>query len=110
MAMVDLKLMDLMKGENGKKEKRSMKKEKMAAKKDQLRDTCSSCHSTTKLRCGGCYVEWFCSPECIKKEWPVHKAVCKKRKSEYIRYFFFFENCLLEIWKTRVARMLSLKT
>ena len=60
----------------------------MAARRDQLRDTCFSCKSATKKRCGGCFIEMFCSRECQVKEWSTHKIVCHNRKVEYIGFDF----------------------
>ena len=88
LVMGNLRIKNLLRGAEGEEEEISLRNEKMAARKDKLRDACSSCQSTTRKRCGGCFLEWFCSPECIKKEWPVHKVACKKRRSEYIGLAF----------------------
>ena len=79
------KILDLL---DKNKEKKIRKKEKMAARKDKLRDTCSSCKSATKKRCGGCFIEIFYSRECQEKEWSAHKVLCHNRKREYIGFEF----------------------
>ena len=63
----------------------------METRRNHARDTCCSCHRATKKRCGECYLEWFCSPECIQKEWSAHKIVCHKRKSEYLGFEFIWD-------------------
>jgi len=44
---------------------------------------CKSYNRDTK-RCTGCYLEWYCSPNCHKEDWPNHKKDCKKTRKEYI--------------------------
>ena len=81
-------IMNLLKKDKGVKEKKARKREQLADRQNNLRDTCSTCQTTTTKRCAGCYLEWFCSPECIRKDWPLHKSICLKRKSEYIGFDF----------------------
>ncbi|KAF8957173.1 hypothetical protein BDZ97DRAFT_118334 [Flammula alnicola] len=33
------------------------------------------------LRCGKCKIAWYCSKDCQKKQWPIHKQVCKEASS-----------------------------
>ena len=81
-------MMNLLKKDKGVKEMKARKRKQLADRRNNLRDMCSTCQTTTMKRCGGCYLEWFCSPECIRKDWPLHKPICHKRKSEYIGFSF----------------------
>lgn len=38
------------------------------------------CEKVGKLRCTGCSVMHYCSKTCQKRDWPVHKIVCKTYK------------------------------
>jgi len=43
-------------------------------------DTCGSTEQPTVRQfrlCGGCMTTNYCSPECQKKHWPSHKAICQ---------------------------------
>lgn len=42
-------------------------------------NVCNSCSSTKNLmRCAACKVVWYCSRDCQKQDWIVHKLSCKK--------------------------------
>ncbi|KAK9899884.1 hypothetical protein P389DRAFT_164967 [Cystobasidium minutum MCA 4210] len=45
---------------------------------------CAHCFkvSTTHQRCSGCTVAYYCSAECQKKGWKLHKTECKDRQKE----------------------------
>ncbi|KAJ9144617.1 hypothetical protein NKR23_g5966 [Pleurostoma richardsiae] len=38
---------------------------------------CISCDEIGTSKCSGCNMANYCSPECQKKDWPVHKPMCK---------------------------------
>ncbi|GBE89535.1 hypothetical protein BKA93DRAFT_828711 [Sparassis latifolia] len=47
---------------------------------------CSGCgkrKSPTVIlkKCSGCYWKEYCSSECQKKDWPVHKTICRERQA-----------------------------
>ncbi|TFK63417.1 hypothetical protein BDN72DRAFT_322928 [Pluteus cervinus] len=56
-----------------------------AKKSNSLVNTLTQCHQCMKskadgvtlFKCGGCHVDLFCSKECQKKAWPLHKSKCK---------------------------------
>lgn len=37
---------------------------------------CSVCKQSTQHRCSRCQFDYYCSEECQKKDWPVHKEQC----------------------------------
>ncbi|KAK7483873.1 hypothetical protein BaRGS_00024890 [Batillaria attramentaria] len=43
---------------------------------------CSHCEkqSSNLRRCTGCFGIWYCSNECQRKHWTVHRTTCQKRK------------------------------
>jgi len=41
---------------------------------------CDECDNESTLRCSGCGSSWYCSKECQKKAWPLHKILCKPTK------------------------------
>ena len=45
---------------------------------------CSLCDSVASKKgcCVGCKYAWYCSKECQRKHWKVHKKLCKKNKPE----------------------------
>jgi hypothetical protein len=50
----------------------------------ELRVTCAVCESSSNCkRCTGCYQLWYCSPDCQKSHWNVHKDACKCTKNEF---------------------------
>ena len=38
----------------------------------------------TFYRCGGCQTVYYCGPECQRKDWKGHKAVCKAAQENYV--------------------------
>ena len=46
---------------------------------------CNLCgkKSQTNQKCTGCYLTWYCSPNCQKEDWTSHKIKCKELKSQY---------------------------
>jgi ankyrin repeat protein len=43
---------------------------------------CSQCAKTVKcMLCSGCRQATYCSTECQKNHWPVHKVLCKSKKN-----------------------------
>lgn len=42
-------------------------------------DACFSCGAKKWQRCNQCYVARYCSRECLRKDWPYHKHLCKKK-------------------------------
>lgn len=46
---------------------------------DIVQQICSSspCDQVGSKKCGRCQTIYYCSPECQKKHWPVHKIACK---------------------------------
>ena len=45
---------------------------------------CPPCGEKGKHRCGGCYLELYCSKECQKKDWKKgHKEVCKVVRAQF---------------------------
>lgn len=59
--------------------------EEFGSQKDLRYDRCSSCKISRKetiLRlCGGCKIARYCSPECQKADWKVHKTLCTAIKN-----------------------------
>ncbi|KAJ7838680.1 hypothetical protein B0H13DRAFT_2102805 [Mycena leptocephala] len=46
-------------------------------KTDSLHRTCAQCNKDTELRaCSECKVRWYCSKQCQKNDWPIHKKSC----------------------------------
>ncbi|KAI4678566.1 hypothetical protein J4E81_010661 [Alternaria sp. BMP 2799] len=41
---------------------------------------CDECDNESTLRCSGCGSSWYCSKECQKKAWALHKILCKSVK------------------------------
>jgi hypothetical protein len=41
---------------------------------------CTICGESSKMQCGACKVSWYCSKECQKEDWKVHKKLCSKFK------------------------------
>ncbi len=54
-------------------------------KYEKLKETCSACGkkgSEIQLRkCAGCLSYWYCSHECQKNDWKLHKMTCKEIQS-----------------------------
>ena len=44
---------------------------------------CSVCGEEDSRRCVGCFLSYFCSPDCQKKGWRKHKTVCKETRAQY---------------------------
>lgn len=40
-------------------------------------DSCVMCNKTPAKRCERCASCWYCSKECQKRDWPIHKLLCK---------------------------------
>ena len=38
---------------------------------------CGFCGAEANVKCGGCRVREYCSKECQKKRWPIHKTPCR---------------------------------
>ncbi|KJA26598.1 hypothetical protein HYPSUDRAFT_213177 [Hypholoma sublateritium FD-334 SS-4] len=53
------------------------------AYRESLIIACSFCHKSFryKLVCAKCKVAAYCSKECQKKQWPLHKFVCQESKA-----------------------------
>lgn len=64
-------------------EKRIVKNEREAAKVEKMFKVCQNCAKSAEKRCTGCFLVWFCSSECLKANWTVHKPTCIKIRSEY---------------------------
>jgi len=52
---------------------------------DSLKDQCSACKAPTRSKCGRCQLSRYCSRECQKKEWVIHKVLCGKVSLEDLR-------------------------
>ena len=77
------KLKDMFGASNKKKAK--SERNKMRAEAGGSLRKCSVC-SESKLdtkRCTGCYLVWYCGPECQRVAWPEHKEECKRTRNEY---------------------------
>ena len=50
----------------------------------QVCENCKTTEETEKQyqKCGACRVVFYCSRECQKGNWPIHKHVCRKRYTE----------------------------
>lgn len=60
---------------------------------------CSFCRKTGELKkCGACYNVAYCSIECQKGAWKVHKFVCKKASSEN-------EECVLGLTPSHIRAL-----
>jgi hypothetical protein len=53
--------------------------ERVCARKD--------CSNAGKHKCSGCANEFYCSKECQKLHWTIHKSVCKGLKAEEVSSF-----------------------
>jgi len=67
---------------------RSMAKTKRKELKEEAGGSlraCSVCaeEKDTK-RCMGCYLVWYCGPDCQKLNWDQHKDPCKETKKKYV--------------------------
>ena len=46
---------------------------------------CAACgEAGASLKCGGCGLVYYCSRECQKKHWKVHKKECKTKSTESV--------------------------
>ncbi|KAG1727508.1 hypothetical protein EDB19DRAFT_2042822 [Suillus lakei] len=54
--------------------------EYLKAKKKQFHIQCTQCQTTLEKprKCSKCKSSWYCSEECQKKNWPIHKLVCRE--------------------------------
>jgi len=43
---------------------------------------CSQCGTESKMRCSACLQVFYCSKDCQKKDWPVHKQLCATLKKQ----------------------------
>ena len=69
---------------------------------DHTDDICSTCNTACTSRCNGCKVARYCSKDCQRADWPLHKKVCKdfagdaaspNRPSPGHRRILFFPAC-----------------
>lgn len=44
---------------------------------------CVNCLKPANKRCGQCHVAWYCSAECQKKDWNIHKPECATKGKDY---------------------------
>jgi len=66
--------------------KSSIERKKIHAEAGGNFKQCKVCKSYNKdtKRCTGCYLEWYCSPNCQRVDWVSHKEDCKKIRKEYV--------------------------
>ena len=43
---------------------------------------CSSCGEAASNRCKNCLVHVYCNVDCQKRDWPMHKVICKEIQME----------------------------
>ena len=68
----------------GKYYKKNMK-EQMMSPDYESPSKCKVCkkEGTNTKRCTGCFIAWYCSPKCQKKDWATHMDACVKTRSLY---------------------------
>ena len=49
----------------------------MQAERENAGMMCANCNAMATKKCASCKLVVYCSKECQKKHWPVHKTVCK---------------------------------
>lgn len=55
-----------------------------SAPKERDARKCAACGEPGNKCCSRCTREWYCSVECQKKHWKVHKVVCKAPSSDHV--------------------------
>lgn len=51
-----------------------------------------NCNQPRNKACSGCLKEGYCSPECQKEDWKVHKILCKCKKNDH--RFTHLDDCM----------------
>ncbi|KAH8175445.1 MYND finger domain-containing protein [Sarocladium implicatum] len=49
----------------------------MAESHEEIKPTCLICKKSNAACCSRCNSSAYCSPECQKEDWPIHKLLCK---------------------------------
>jgi len=69
-------------------DKKIIARQRTVAKEEQDFKKCAVCKAECKLKCTGCFLEWYCNANCQKADWENHKGTCKVRKAEYVKVEF----------------------
>lgn len=48
-----------------------------------FRSTCTICNAPGAKRCSTCHSTFYCNPVCQKKDWSLHKTLCKDYKDMF---------------------------
>ena len=55
---------------------KKLSEKKIAKVKPDSYHVCGFCNAYGKHKCANCLRQYYCSAECQRKHWPVHKAIC----------------------------------
>ena len=65
----------------GKYYKKNIKEKLMSEENESKCNVCKE--KDTIKKCSGCYMVWYCGPECQRQDWTTHKEACQKSRSSY---------------------------
>ncbi|KJA19000.1 hypothetical protein HYPSUDRAFT_217856 [Hypholoma sublateritium FD-334 SS-4] len=75
--------------------------------------SCSQCTTASEManlqRCGKCKSAWYCSKDCQKKHWPIHKVGCRETSSDIPKMMQNFISNVLLNHVLQVALVLAFK-